>query len=520
MWFEDKAWRSAARWVIRLSARCDYVLAPKPLQNLAPRCLPLEFSYCIPDNLSCAIVVPKDEVDRLPLAWIRKLKSFQILFADDVFAVFSTVPLQDLPVSEESEIARETPYLWQKVDSVLAGLPIRENSVDSSLTTAKPGDPYCLIVNACLAGNAGERLLAAAARALVARVRPDLRFVVADPDVDRTLIAGASLVVLGPGGMLYDLVDHAELMIDFQNIANYFRLGYIAREYERPFCVLGIAQQSKIVSRATLDFVCGAVSDALFVSTRDSESAKLFIEGLRFRHPVVVTPDVCVTFSEEIRAVSRQSSGPRSVVICGSFGVHALLAGLKGFTGETRFVLQGEEDALWFIQHEKQLRTEISQVNVIDVRSTGPKEFFQAVASADAIVTTRFHTMMIGIIAGIYTVVLGITNDKRHRVCASLEHERWIKFVHSDAMDARSLESTVWEAAHSGQRQPGRGIFGPTHVDEICRLLHLTLIDSNPVEGGGHSPRHRLNPEACENGPAQTSVFRGGRLDDRDVLTA
>jgi hypothetical protein len=505
MWFEDKAWRSAAQWVIRLSARCDYVLAPKPLQNLAPRCLPLEFSYCIPDMLSCAIVFPKDEVDRLSLAWIRRLKSCPLLYIDDVFVVFSTVPLPDLPDCEERAIARETPYLWNKVDAVLAGTPIRANSVDVSLSTARPGDPYCLIVNACLAGNAGEKLLAAAACELVARVRPDLCFVVADPDVDRSLIAGASLVVLGPGGMLYDLVDHAGLMIDFQNIANYFRLGYIAREYERPFCILGIAEQSKIVSRATLDFVRGAVSDALFVTTRDSESAKLFIESLDFRHPIVVTPDVCVTFSGDIRAVSSRRSDRRSVVICGSFGIHAMIAALKGFVGETRFVLQGEEDASWFGQHKEQLTAALPELAVVDVRSCGPKEFFQAVASADAVITTRFHTMMIGIIAGIDTVVLGIANDKRHRVCAPLAEERWIKFVHSDATSADSLQSIISNAVQGGQRQPSRGIFNHTHVDEICRLLQLATIEALPVVTAAFAH------------PYDADVDRG---DDLDVLTA
>jgi hypothetical protein len=485
MWFEDKAWRSAAQWVIRLSARCDFVLAPQPLQNLAPRCLPLEFSYCIPDKLSCAIVFPKDEIDRLSLAWIRKLKSFELLFADDVFVVFSTVPLPDLEACDERAIACETPYLWNKVDAVLAGMPIRANSVDASLSTAKPGDPYCLIVNACLAGNAGEKLLAAAACELVARVRPDLRFVIADPDIDRSLIAGASLVVLGPGGMLYDLVDHAELMIDFQNIANYFRLGYMAREYGRPFCILGIAQQSKIVSRATLDFVRGAVSDALFVTTRDSESAKLFVESLDFRHPIVVTPDVCVTFSSDIRAVSSSPSDRRRVVICGSFGIHTLLVALKGFVGEMRLVLQGEEDASWFGQHKEQLTAEMPEMTVVDVRSGGPKEFIQSVAVADAIITTRFHTMMIGIIAGIDTVVLGVANDKRHRVCAPLAQEHWITFVHSDVTDADSLQSIISKAVQAGRRQSSRGIFDHTHMDEICRLLQFAAMQTLPV-GDGH----------------------------------
>jgi hypothetical protein len=488
MWFEDRAWRSAAQWVIRLSDRCDYVLAPRPLQSLVARCLPLEFSYCVRHEFSCGIVVPKDEIDRLSLAWIRKLKSFQLLFVDDVFAVFSTTPLADFPSPEESAVERETPYLWKKVDAVIAGLPIRRNFIDASLSTARPGDPYCLIVNACLAGNAGEKLLGAAASELLASVRPDLQCVVADPNVDRSLIAAASLVVLGPGGMLYDLVDHAGLMIDFQNVANYFRLGYIAQEYGRPFCILGIAQQSRIVSRATLDFVRGAVSDALFVATRDSETARLFIESLEFRHPAVVTPDVCVTFSEHIRAIARRQSGGRSVVICGSFGIQDLLAALEGYTGEARVVLQGEEDASWFAQHEQRLRAAISEISVVDIRTCGPKAFFQAVATADAIVTARFHTMMIGIIAGIETVVLGTANDKRHRVCAPLENESWIRFVQGDATDARSLQSIIRKTVQSGQRQPGRGLFTRTDLDEICRLLQFTAgmpPQVAPADSGG-----------------------------------
>jgi hypothetical protein len=505
MWFEDKAWRSAAQWVIRLAGRCDYVLAPQPLQGLAPRCLPLEFAYCIPHELSCAIIVPKDEVDRLSLVWLRRLKSFQLIFVDDVFAVFSTVSLDDLPDPEQKAIVQETPYLWNRVDAVLAGLPIRKNFVDSSLTTAEPGDPYCLIVNACLTGNAGDKTMAAAAGELLARARPDLRCVVADPDVDRSLIAGASLVVLGPGGMLYDLIDHAELAIDFQNIANYFRLGYIARDYRRPFCVLGFAQQSKIVSRTTLDFVGGAISDAMFVTTRDSESAKLFIGGLNFHHPLLVTPDVSVIFSKEIRDISCEPTARRCVAICGSFGARIILDAMRGFADEVRFVLQAEEDAAWFTQHEKQLRAEIPGMTVVDVRTSEPKSFFRAVASADTVITTRFHTMMIGIMAGIDTVVLGVANDKRHRVCAALAEERWIKFVHSDVTSADSLQSIISNAVQAGQRQPSRGIFNHTRVDEICRLLQLAAMQALPVATAAFAH------------PNDADINHG---DDLDVLTA
>jgi hypothetical protein len=393
---------------------------------------------------------------------------------DDVFAAFSTAPLRDLPAPDENAVARETPYLWNKVNSVVAGIPIRKNYIDFSLSTAKPEDPYCLIVNACLAGNAGEKLMAAAARELLARVRPDLHCVIADPNVDRSLIARAALVVLGPGGMLYDLVDHAELAIAFQNVANYFRFGYMAREYRRPFCIIGLAQQSKIASRTTLDFVRRAVSDATFVTTRDSETAKLFVEGLRFRHPIVATPDVSVLFSKEIRRISCQPSERRNIAICGSFGIEIILAALRGFVGETRFVVQAGEDASWLAQHEQRLRAEISRFEVVDVRFSGVDLFLRAVASVDAIITTRFHTMMIGIIAGIDTVILGIANDKRHRVCFPLEKEPWIQFLDSDTIDPQSLQSIIERTVRSGKRLPSRGIFRDTDLDEVCHLLQST----------------------------------------------
>ena len=84
-----------------------------------------------------------------------------------------------------------------------------------------------LIVNACLANNAGEALLGASAQEVIRQAWPDLRCIIADPDIDRTLVANASLVAIGPGGMLYDLIGHEEVALNFQNVANYFRFGYL-----------------------------------------------------------------------------------------------------------------------------------------------------------------------------------------------------------------------------------------------------------------------------------------------------
>jgi len=488
MWFKDKYWISAAEWAVRLAERCDYVLAPKPMQQLTPRCLPLEFSSILSHKHTYGLVCPKDSVFRLSLSWLEAIRTFKVIYADDVFAVMSTGEIPGVGLADEEEISRNLPYLWSKVDDVLKKKQARKNRVDEALTTAGPVDPYCLIINACLAGNAGEVLLAEAAREVIQQARPDLRCIVADPDIDRTLVAGASLVVIGPGGMLYDLVDHEELALDFQNVANYFRHCYIAREYNRPVCLLGIAQQARVISRTTLKYVRGAISDALFINTRDTESASVFIQRLGFENPVCVTPDVAVVFSDKIREMARRPTERRTIAVCGVFGVGTLVSAFSNFDGRVRLILQGKEDVAWFQQNEHALRNDIPNVEVVDVTSVGQgpsgsggaEPFLEAVATTDGLLTSRFHAMMIALIAGIDTLVSGIANDKRHRVCVSIGSPPWVHFI--DAMVEREEELLARAArvVAFGRRDPQRGCFDSSELDSIRQLLRVGA-DQSPA---------------------------------------
>ena len=491
MWINDKVWTNAASFVFSLSRVCSWVLAPQELQGLVPRCLPLEFSNIIDCKQSCAIVMLKDSVDRLALSWLKQLSKFHIIHIDKVFVVMSTTKLPDIEPPPDDVIARESRYLWEKLESVIAGRPIRESRLECSLSTALAGDPYCLIINACWAGNVGETLLAASAREIMQQARPDLKCIVAGPDVDRTLVAGASLVIVGPGGMLYDLVDHAELTIDFQNIANYFRFGFVAKEYKKPFCLIGISNQLRLISHTTLEFVSQALTDSLFANCRDLVTAASFTGQLEFQRPLVVTPDVCVVFSEEIRSLARKPTSTRTLAICGSFGVRTLCdETLKRDAGRVRIVLQALEDFLWFRRMESRLRKEFPDLEVADVRTAGIRPFFEAIATADAVISSRFHAMMIAIIAGIDTLVAGISGDKRHRVCSSLQEKTWIWFVDLRSENEEGARSSIATLVKSGKRKPDRGVFASSDLDPLRGLIEYAskaspaCAQALPVSGG------------------------------------
>ena len=206
---------------------------------------------------------------------------------------------------------------------------------------------------------------------------------------------------------------------------------------------------------------------AILPNTRDTKSASAFIQRLGFENPVCVTPDVAVVFSDKIREMARRPTEQRTIAVCGVFGVGTLVSAFSNFDGRVRLILQGKEDVAWFQQNEHALRNDIPNVEVVNVTavgqgpsgSGGAQPFLEAVATTDGLLTSRFHAMMIALIAGIDTLVSGVANDKRHRVCVSIGSPPWVHFI--DAMVEREEELLARAArvVAFGRRDPQRGCF-------------------------------------------------------------
>ncbi|MGQ7934595.1 polysaccharide pyruvyl transferase family protein [Paraburkholderia sp. D1E] len=474
MWTDDPSWVKAAGWVKTLQDSYSYVLAPDSLQGVATRCLPLEYSH-IADMRSCAIVMPKDSVGRLALSWIEQLKTFEVIWVDEVFVVLGGSKRSGLPTATEAELVH-IGFLWDRVAAVLGGRPIRPNNIDKDLSSAEDDRPYILMINACQTENPGENLMAAAVIRTLSDLCPNLRWVIADPAVDRTLVAGAEIVVLGPGGYLYDLEDHAELRIDFQNTANYFRFGFEAREYKKPFFVVGIGHQQDIVSVTTTRFISKALEDARFLTTRDMETASLVFSKIGFGAPLVATEDLSVAFAEEVRLrAGLASDSTRVLAVAGGFSVEELFETIPAADGTIRFILQSIEDVQWFAQNEAPIRSNFKSVEVVDVHGFGYDILIDAVVSADALITSRFHSMMIGLMAGIETLACGKSGDKRERVCRRFRQESWVNFV--DLSNGRSEQfcQLGTRVAREGRRVPSRGLFSPSDLASLRNLFSVTF---------------------------------------------
>lgn len=477
MWTDDPAWMKAANWALRLQTSYSYVLTPDSLLGVATRCLPLEYSH-MADMKNCAIVMPKDYVGRLALSWVENLRNFEVISVDEVFVVLGGSKRSGVPSATSAELAH-IGYLWDKVDAVLHGRPIRANKIDWMLSSAKDERPYILLVNACLTQNPGENLMAAAVIRTLGDLRPDLRWVVADPAVDRSIVSGAEIVVLGPGGYLYDLEDHDELKIDFQNTANYFRFGFEAREYKKPFFIVGVGHQQDLVSVTTARFVSKAIEDARFLTTRDTETASLIFSKVGFGAPLLATEDLSIAFSDEIRErAGRLSNRGRVVAVAGGFSVEDLVDAIPAAGCVVRFILQSVEDVQWFEQNETIIRHTFTTIEVADVHGLEYDPLIDAVISADALITSRFHSMMIGLMAGIETLACGKSGDKRERVCKRFRGESWVKFVDltEGGRQFRQLASRV---AQEGKRVPSRGLFSPNALDSLRNLFSVSFPRKN-----------------------------------------
>lgn len=235
VWLNDPYWLRAAKFVLDLQGGVPFLLAPPELNHLRSGCVPLSFSYILEPE-DCVVLLPKDDVDQLPISWLDKRHLWKCLYADEVFVAFSFAA-EDTAGPDQSE---HLPYLYERAKKVANGQAVRKSRIDPLISDPMEGRPYVVVAAASLTGNAGDRLIATAARRLLQKAWPDKAIVVADGSPDRRLVACASAVVLGPGGMLYDAADGR---FDLFNLANWFHYGFLAAEYGIPLFSLGLGHQ-------------------------------------------------------------------------------------------------------------------------------------------------------------------------------------------------------------------------------------------------------------------------------------
>jgi polysaccharide pyruvyl transferase WcaK-like protein len=483
MWLDDPFWLNAARWTVRLADSYRYVLSPAEFNGLTPNCLPLEFAHLMPP-VDVAVVMPKIDVDRLSLAWLRRLRQFCPLHVDEVFAVLASQRHPSI-VPAPDEHLHHLGLLWDQLDLALGPHPARRTGVDAMMSYGKTDGPFGLVISATQTGNAGERLMVAGAVEILRARWPDLAWIVTNTDVDRSLVQRAACVVLGPGGYLYD-VSAASGQADLMNVAAYCKFGFLAGEYGKPLLGLGVGDQG-LVTVLGRQFVAGALTNASLMVTRHRETAALLLNDLGFPGPLLAAPDLSVALARRIRgAAKKPNETPRlTVTLCGTFSLHpevgavilkSLLQARQHADMALQIVLQAKEDADWLREHGPAFLSALGDIPVIDAREADPDTFIKAISSSGVLITTRFHAMMAGLMAGAETVVLGRRGDKRHRVLAGLGCDA-ASFIDIEKVPAPEMAQIIGRVLGSvGQGGRKSSPFDPEALDRVRHMLAAVAL--------------------------------------------
>jgi len=476
-WLRDPYWLSAALWTADLAKRFSYVLTPYDFTGTALPSLPLEFSHLLSPT-DCVVVMAMDDLDRLSLDWIRRIRSFHLVKANGVFVA--------LTLSEANESGRNEEhgdvlnYLYAKADRIMEGQFVRQNCIDPRLSDTTIEGDYVLLVCASQTDNAGDTLIAAEAAKLIRESWPGLSVVVSSPAIDRTLVAKASAVLIGPGGFLYDQHD-GQAALNLQNLANYFRFGYLAHEYDKPFYLLGVGHQG-VTSKIGAQFVKHSCSRAVLITCRDRETLAVLSALGPLGCPMMTHDDFSLRAAARIAAQPLARHSPRTVTLCGNFDTATPeILNVVEAVGDIRlqFVAQASEDLHWYERQRPRLERVFGSIALQDVRAAGMDEFIEVVLSSDAVVTTRFHTMMLALFAGIDVAVLAYPNDKRDRFFDRSKIRNMSSIIYYDDIGTEEASSRLRRVLSSGKRDTTNAFQADS--DQFVRVKRA-LLSCNPAK--------------------------------------
>ncbi len=433
MWVDDKLWLNASRWVSRLAPHYGTIITANELVPLSQNCLPIEFAHILKPD-ACAVVAPIGDIDRLPLSWISELDTFRVLYADASFVV-----LAKRITSEFEGCDPYPPELLTVRKKILDGDAVRANHVDRDLSSAGDGERYGLLITASMTGNCGDKLLAAAALDILQQANPALKWIVADPAIDRQLVARSTVVALGQGGYLYDLHNLEGNTLYYQNIGNFFRFGFLAQEYDKPLIALGLGYQG-VVSKMTAKYVSQSLSRALLITTRDAETARFVVDHMAPSPPLVSGDDFSLHFREKLAVLaSTRPSAPSYLVLCGNLpfsktDMEQIAAACSANNIGIHLIIQAAEDVHFADDCLRQLQALGVDTKIVDLQQALHTEFMTEIAHSSAVITSRFHGMMLGYMANLPVFVKGEIGDKRHRFHSTAPSDETFVFGNSAAI--------------------------------------------------------------------------------------
>jgi polysaccharide pyruvyl transferase WcaK-like protein len=337
-----------------------------------------------------AILIHKGLMHRVGMEIISRVYfSWSPCFANDVFVLFTKSPSKFSSKSDSSDLFDHLGPL----ETFLAGEP-------ASFGRSKPLRTAA-VVSAYGVGNIGDDLVSIASKQLLLDVGLS-DIVLTGPAPTYEQICNADVIALGGGGLFYDY--------DIENIANYIYPLQEAKRQRKPFLALGVGVQGiqsplgKAIYKQNLP-----LADLLAI--RNDVDANQLLELEPSLSNIFVGNDMAFYLADTLRAsVTAVEKDTRialfsvSITHEGHFRKQGFdlkviaqktISHLRAKGYEVLLTVHSTDDLQFYKELSKSLAVRIVSLERLGIFGTA-----RLYASADAVVTSRFHALILSAIFG------------------------------------------------------------------------------------------------------------------------
>ena len=406
----DQYWKSALLATLDLIPFVDVVYTPSMFFPFSRKFYPYEFSF-IKSQRSVAFCIHKDFVCRLDPRLYEECKSTeQIVYSNAVFIVACLKPPESLGwFYYEKE--RYFEYMLLR-EAVLVNSLGRNTTSYWSVKKNNNGFKV-LVVGASNMGNIGDDLIAKSIREQIYSTKLECSIYLSDFNVSRVDIADYDLIIVGGGGIIYSSQFG---MNDTDNLSNYLKLPLWAKELSIPCIIMGVGVQGESDQFTKDQYVCEFMNQSLSAASkiivRDQLSKNVI--GKFTNNYINVLPDLVFSFASHFPYYKTKENNACSNVFM--FVGELFSKKLEFFnnllkaSAEHIFSIFGGQDIRYCIMSNDDLvhkdvfvslmTSKNIECKVHDLRGLTPDSVLTVFREASGVITTRFHGLVLSIIAG------------------------------------------------------------------------------------------------------------------------
>jgi exopolysaccharide biosynthesis predicted pyruvyltransferase EpsI len=479
----DHYWKSALLAALDIAPFVDVVFTPSKLFPYSRKFYPLEFSLSAA-NQRVGFCVQKDQMHRLAKNLINQIiNPDQITYTNDVFVVGYLNPDPSIQWFYQQERFDEFNKLRVRVAEDSAG----KNETPYWKINSAKCKRKVLVVGATNMGNVGDDLLAYSIETLIKNTNPDCGVYFSDSRITPADLKTFDAVIVGGGGIIYSKQSAGNN--DTPNLANYLKIPFWAAEFSIPCYLMGVGVQGKpthLSEDPVVEiFLQQSLPSVKLISVRDSASKTVLTHF--YPHEIKLLPDLVFSLSslysqyKQVRTNVEQNS----VVFIGevfstklSF-FNVLIKNQPDLffdlfnEANFHFAIMSTDDLVHSDMFVKTLEARGLKCVVHDLRKSSYTAAIDFFASMSGVITTRFHGLVLSILAGCPALSLDVSTGKH-----ALLFRDYFPSISDNLIDEHTATASIIEKINTLTNNPSALLPAIHDVESVCTasLLHKDVV--------------------------------------------